>query len=38
MKFESPHDGTVLMMTPEKSMQIQNAIGLNHLFIFVLFT
>eukprot|EP01128_Nolandella_sp_AFSM9_P000480 TRINITY_DN10638_c0_g1_i1.p1 TRINITY_DN10638_c0_g1~~TRINITY_DN10638_c0_g1_i1.p1 ORF type:complete len:410 (-),score=70.24 TRINITY_DN10638_c0_g1_i1:31-1101(-) len=27
VKFESPHDGTELMMTPEKSMEIQNAIG-----------
>uniref|UniRef100_A0A6B2L6N0 Queuine tRNA-ribosyltransferase catalytic subunit 1 n=1 Tax=Arcella intermedia TaxID=1963864 RepID=A0A6B2L6N0_9EUKA len=25
--FESPHDGSKLLLTPEKSMEIQNAIG-----------
>lgn len=25
--FNSPYDGTPLMLTPEKSIEIQNAIG-----------
>eukprot|EP01126_Amoeba_proteus_P033684 TRINITY_DN3317_c0_g1_i2.p1 TRINITY_DN3317_c0_g1~~TRINITY_DN3317_c0_g1_i2.p1 ORF type:complete len:425 (-),score=74.33 TRINITY_DN3317_c0_g1_i2:232-1506(-) len=27
VKFESPHDGTILVLTPEKSIEIQNKIG-----------
>jgi tRNA-guanine family transglycosylase len=27
VEFKSPHDGSMMMLTPEKSMQIQNAIG-----------
>jgi len=27
VKFESPHDGTELMLTPEQSIEIQNKIG-----------
>jgi len=27
VKFESPHDGSEMVLTPEKSMQIQNDIG-----------
>jgi tRNA-guanine family transglycosylase len=27
VEFESPHDSTMMMLTPEKSMEIQNAIG-----------
>ena len=27
VKFESPHDGSEMMLTPEKSIEIQNAIG-----------
>lgn len=26
--FEAPHDGSKLLLTPEKSIEIQNAIGL----------
>jgi queuine tRNA-ribosyltransferase len=29
VKFESPHDGSEMMLTPEKSIEIQNSIG-NH--------
>jgi len=25
--FQSPHDGTNMLLTPEKSVEIQNAIG-----------
>ena len=28
VKFESPHDGSEMMLTPEKSIQIQNSIGI----------
>eukprot|EP01095_Lingulamoeba_sp_RSL-Kostka_P006277 TRINITY_DN1963_c0_g1_i1.p1 TRINITY_DN1963_c0_g1~~TRINITY_DN1963_c0_g1_i1.p1 ORF type:complete len:305 (-),score=109.28 TRINITY_DN1963_c0_g1_i1:661-1575(-) len=27
VKFKSPHDGTEMMLTPEESMRVQNAIG-----------
>ena len=27
VKFESPHDGSEMMLTPEKSIEIQNSIG-----------
>lgn len=27
MKFQSPHDGKEMLLTPEKSMEIQNSIG-----------
>ncbi|KAK6196223.1 hypothetical protein SNE40_001488 [Patella caerulea] len=27
VQFESPHDGSIMMLTPEKSIEIQNAIG-----------
>ena len=32
VEFQSPHDGSIMLLTPEKSMEIQNAIG--SLFIF----
>ena len=28
VKFKSPHDGSDMMLTPEKSIEIQNAIGM----------
>ena len=28
VKFESPHDGSEMMLTPEKSIEIQNSIGM----------
>ena len=28
VEFQSPHDGSIMLLTPEKSMEIQNAIGL----------
>lgn len=27
VEFESPHDSSLMLLTPEKSMEIQNAIG-----------
>ncbi len=27
VKFQSPHDGTEMLLTPEESMRVQNAIG-----------
>ena len=27
VKFQSPHDGSEMMLTPEHSMSIQNSIG-----------
>jgi tRNA-guanine family transglycosylase len=27
VEFKSPHDGSQMLLTPEKSMEIQNAIG-----------
>lgn len=27
VEFESPHDSSIMLLTPEKSMEIQNAIG-----------
>lgn len=27
MRFQSPHDGSEMILTPEKSIQIQNKIG-----------
>jgi queuine tRNA-ribosyltransferase len=27
VKFQSPHDGSEMMLTPEKSIEIQNSIG-----------
>ena len=27
VRFQSPHDGSMLLLTPEKSMEIQNSIG-----------
>jgi queuine tRNA-ribosyltransferase len=27
VKFQSPHDQTEMLLTPEKSIEIQNAIG-----------
>ncbi len=27
VKFYSPHDGSPMLLTPEKSIQMQNAIG-----------
>ncbi|KJE93637.1 queuine tRNA-ribosyltransferase [Capsaspora owczarzaki ATCC 30864] len=27
VRFQSPHDGSMLMLTPEKSMELQNVIG-----------
>jgi len=27
VKFQSPHDGSIMVLTPEKSMEIQNIIG-----------
>lgn len=27
VEFQSPHDGTMMMLTPEKSIDIQNSIG-----------
>ena len=27
VKFQSPHDGSELMLTPEKSIELQNTIG-----------
>jgi len=36
--FQSPHDGSNMLLTPEKSIEIQNAIGLLYNFIrFVFF-
>lgn len=43
VKFQSPHDQSEMLLTPEKSMEIQNAIGRtmfsmersnSHLFIY----
>lgn len=35
VKFESPHDGSEMMLTPEKSIEIQNSIGkMSHFFLF----
>jgi tRNA-guanine family transglycosylase len=28
VEFKSPHDGSNMLLTPEKSIEIQNAIGL----------
>ncbi len=28
VKFKSPHDGSMMMLTPEHSISIQNSIGL----------
>ena len=28
VKFKSPHNGTEMLLTPEKSIEIQNSIGL----------
>ena len=28
VEFKSPHDGSTMLLTPEKSIEIQNAIGL----------
>lgn len=38
--FQSPHDGSKMLLTPEKSVEIQNAIGnqtvfLQHALIFI---
>jgi len=33
--FQSPHDGSNMLLTPEKSVEIQNAIG-NFKFFMVL--
>jgi len=30
VKFQSPHDQTEMLLTPEKSIEIQNVIG-NHI-------
>jgi queuine tRNA-ribosyltransferase len=27
VKFQSPHDGTEMILTPEKSIELQNIIG-----------
>lgn len=27
VKFKSPHDGSEMMLTPEHSIQLQNAVG-----------
>ena len=27
VNFRSPHDGTEMLLTPEKSIELQNAIG-----------
>lgn len=27
MQFASPHDGSLMLLTPEKSIELQNAIG-----------
>ncbi len=27
VRFQSPHDGTEMLLTPEESMRVQNAIG-----------
>lgn len=27
VKFKSPHDGSMMLLTPEKSIEIQNSIG-----------
>lgn len=27
VQFQSPHDDSIMLLTPEKSMEIQNAIG-----------
>lgn len=27
VKFQSPHDGSEMLLTPEKSIEIQNSIG-----------
>lgn len=27
VEFKSPHDGSMMLLTPEKSMEIQNSIG-----------
>ena len=28
VRFKSPHDGSMMLLTPEKSIEIQNSIGL----------
>jgi len=28
VEFQSPHDGSNMLLTPEKSIEIQNAIGI----------
>jgi len=28
VKFQSPHDGSDMMLTPERSIEIQNSIGM----------
>ena len=33
VKFQSPHDQTEMLLTPEKSIEIQNAIGENSMAI-----
>ena len=33
VKFQSPHDQTEMLLTPEKSIEIQNAIGQNLMII-----
>ena len=33
VKFQSPHDQTEMLLTPEKSIEIQNAIGQNRMII-----
>ena len=33
VRFKSPHDGSMMLLTPEKSIEIQNSIGLlNYVF------
>lgn len=33
VKFESPHDGSEMMLTPERSIEIQNSIGWLMIFL-----
>ncbi len=34
VEFKSPHDNTMMLLTPEKSMEIQNAIGVRSFVLY----
>lgn len=36
VKFKSPYDGKEILLSPEKSISIQNSLGLQQLHIFFL--